>query len=247
MTLPLDGHRPKFANYEDLKKRGFWSEDIKKKIYNDKFRMSVSLAMKGNKNARSGWHHSDETKKKMSELKIGKPSGRKGMKVSPETIIKMSAAMKGRRVNLGTHWSQESRMKIVGRMPPNANNARSRAGWYDLGDGNNMYFRSSWEVNYAIYLNFLVKQKQINSWSYEKDVFVFEKIKFGTRSYRPDFKIFNKDGTFEYHEVKGWMDNKSKTKLNRMRIYYPDTKIVLIDSDYYKDLKRKVGVMLKFY
>lgn len=110
-----------------------------------------------------------------------------------------------------------------------------------------MYFRSKWEANYALFLDFLVEKKEIKSWEYEADVFVFEEIKFGTRSYRPDFKVFNKDGSFEYHEVKGYMDSKSKTKLRRMEKYYPDAKIILIDSDYYRDLKKKMGKMLSFY
>ena len=53
------------------------------------------------------------------------------------------------------------------------------------------------EAGVALYLDFLVKQKQIKSWSYEKNIFIFEKIKFGTRSYRPDFRIVNNDNSHE--------------------------------------------------
>ena len=123
---------------------------------------------------------------------------------------------------------------------------RYKNGNYNI-NGNDIFFRSSWEANYALYLDFLIKQKQIKSWTYEKDVFIFKKIKFGTRSYRPDFKIYNLDNTFEYHEVKGYMDNKSKTKIKRMAKYYPNVKLIIIDKDVYKDLKKKIGKMLKFY
>lgn len=119
-------------------------------------------------------------------------------------------------------------------------------GHFDI-NGKNIFFRSKWEANYAIYLDFLIKNKQIKKWEYEVDIFVFEKIKFGTRSYKPDFKVFTNDGNFEYHEIKGYMDSKSKTKLNRMRIYYPQIKIILIDNNYYTDLKNKIGKILKFY
>jgi len=118
-------------------------------------------------------------------------------------------------------------------------------GKYLIGN-KNIYFRSKWEANYALYLEFLKKNKSIKNWSFEKDVFIFEKIKFGTRSYRPDFKIFNNNGTFEYHEVKGWMDKKSATKLNRMRIYYPTIKIVLIQQNEYREIM-KYKNLLKFY
>ena len=121
-----------------------------------------------------------------------------------------------------------------------------KRGTYDI-NGKKIFFRSKWEANYALYLDFLIKQKQIKKWEYEPDVFVFEKIKFGTRSYRPDFKVFNIDGFIEYHEVKGYMDKKSKTKIKRMAKYYPIIKLAIIDKDVYKDIKIKLGKMLKFY
>lgn len=110
-----------------------------------------------------------------------------------------------------------------------------------------MYFRSKWEANYALYLDFLKDQGQIKDWEYETDTFVFEKIKFGTRSYRPDFKVFNPDGSFEYHEIKGYMDGRSKTKLRRMVKYYPEIKLILVDKDSYTEIKKKLGKMLLFY
>ncbi len=119
-------------------------------------------------------------------------------------------------------------------------------GWFLIGN-KKKFFRSKWEANYALYLNFLKKQKKIKKWEYEKDVFIFDKIKFGTRSYRPDFKIFNNDGSIEYHELKGYMDKKSKTKLKRMAKYFPQVKLLLIDSVCYQDIKKKLGKMLNFY
>ena len=99
---------------------------------------------------------------------------------------------------------------------------------------NNQYFRSSWEANYARYLNFLVKQKEIVKWEYEPDTFEFLKIKRGTRFYTPDFKVFKNDGTFEYHEVKGWNDDKSKTRAARMVRYFPKVVIKMREKDWFK-------------
>jgi hypothetical protein len=110
--------------------------------------------------------------------------------------------------------------------------SRGKMGKRDDLDG--LYVRSSWEANYARYLNWLVKYKEISRWEYESETFEFSQIKRGTRSYLPDFKVYNNDGTFEYHEVKGWMDDKSKIKLERMTKYYPHIKIVLIDADQYR-------------
>ena len=110
-----------------------------------------------------------------------------------------------------------------------------------------VFFRSLWEANYALYLDFLMKNGDILNWSYEPVVFIFEKIKFGTRSYKPDFKIFNSDGTVEYHEVKGYMTKKSLTQLKRMSNYYPEVKVVVIDRKYYADMVKKFKKVLNLY
>jgi len=56
--------------------------------------------------------------------------------------------------------------------------------------------------------------------------------------------VTNKDGSFEYHEVKGWMDDKSKTRLARMAKYYPDVKLVLIDAPVYRSISRQIQRMI---
>lgn len=124
--------------------------------------------------------------------------------------------------------------------------SRCRQGKYNI-NGKEIFFRSSWEANYALYLDFLIKQKQIKEWEYEVDTFWFEKIRRGIRSYKPDFKIYNNNDSIEYHEVKGWMDNKSKTKLRRMNKYYPKIKLIVIGNKEYSDIKDKLGKLLKFY
>lgn len=114
-------------------------------------------------------------------------------------------------------------------------NKRSKSGKReDLG----MFFRSAWEANYARYLNFLKERKEILDWEYEVDEFEFHGIKRGCRFYKTDFKILNLNKSIEYHEVKGWMDQKSKTKLNRMAKYYPNVKIVLIEKEEYNAIKK---------
>lgn len=107
----------------------------------------------------------------------------------------------------------------------------------DLG----FYVRSKWEANYARYLKWLVSIGEIRSWQYEPDTFEFTKIKRGSRFYTPDFKVFLLSGEFEYHEVKGWLDSRSKTKLSRMKRYFPEIKVVLIDSTAYRGLAETVG------
>jgi len=105
----------------------------------------------------------------------------------------------------------------------------------DLGD---TYFRSSWERNYARYLNFLIKNNEIVKWEFEPETFWFNGVKRGVVSYLPDFKVYLKNDSIEYHEVKGWMDSKSATKLKRMAKYHPSIKIILIDSKAYRAISK---------
>lgn len=111
-------------------------------------------------------------------------------------------------------------------------------------DLNNIYFRSAWEANYARYLNLLISQGHYVKWEFEVDTFWFLKIMRGVRSYTPDFKVWRNDGTFEYHEVKGWMDPKSITKIKRMKIYYPQIKMVIIDAKRYKGIADTVKFLI---
>jgi len=119
----------------------------------------------------------------------------------------------------------------------NRNKAKRGGKRQDL-DGR--YFRSGWEANYARYLNWLVSKGQIARWEFEPDTFEFTTIKRGSKFYTPDFKVFDHAGNFEYHEVKGWMDPASKTKLARMSRFYPAVKVVLIDSKVYRSIERSV-------
>lgn len=113
----------------------------------------------------------------------------------------------------------------------------------DIGDH---FFRSSWEANYARFLNLQFDRGIIAKWEYEVDTFWFEKIKRGMRSYTPDFKIWNKESDDSYYvEVKGWMDPKSKTKLKRMAKYYPQIKIELVDQKAYRELRRGYSGLIK--
>lgn len=209
------------------------SESLKGNIIASETRKKISSALKGRS-------FSDETLNKIREKAIGRLH-------SPEAKANMSKAAKGR---IMSDETKEKLSKISkGRMPTNLTGgggySNIKSGHYNI-NGKSIFFRSKWEANYALYLDFLVSKNEISKWEYEADVFIFEKIKFGTRSYRPDFKIINNNNTEEYHEVKGYFDAKSKTKINRMRIYFPNVKLVLIDEKAYKELL-KYQKLFKFY
>lgn len=114
--------------------------------------------------------------------------------------------------------------------------SRGKAAWATIG-GKRCFFRSSWELLYARYLEFLKMKGEIIEWEYEPDTFWFEQIRRGVRSYKPDFKVTTRTRS-EYHEVKGWMDPKSKTKIDRMARYYPEIKLIVVDNEAMKAIRK---------
>lgn len=119
-----------------------------------------------------------------------------------------------------------------------------KQGWREIG-GKKKYFRSLWEANYARYLEFLKQHNEIKEWEHEPDTFWFRNIKRGCRSYLPDFKITNNNGSIEYHEVKGWYDNRSKTKIKRMAKYYPEVKLIVIFGKQYQSIAKQMKNIIK--
>lgn len=97
-------------------------------------------------------------------------------------------------------------------------------------DLNNQFFRSSWEANIARYFNYVGIK-----WEYEPKTFYFEDIKRGCVSYTPDFYLPDEN---RWVEVKGWMDDKSKTKLKRFAKFYPEENLELIGAKEYKEFKK---------
>jgi hypothetical protein len=106
--------------------------------------------------------------------------------------------------------------------------------WAIVGDKQPIYFRSSWEYYYSLFLEKLRQERKIIDWKHEPKCFWFEGIKRGVRSYLPDFCITHLNGTEEWSEVKGYFDSKSQTKMKRMAKYYPDVNIRLVGSDWFK-------------
>ncbi len=117
-------------------------------------------------------------------------------------------------------------------------------GEYQIGD-RLIYFRSKWEANYGLYLEFLKKNGDIKDWTYEPQPFYEFPIKHGTTRYLPDFRVDNLDGTFYLCEIKGF--EQGNVKLRRMSKYFPNIRIEKVDAKGYNQLKRKLGKALRFY
>ena len=79
------------------------------------------------------------------------------------------------------------------------------------------------------------------------EAYAYTEIKRTLRVYRlnrhlPDFKIWNrKDSEPYFIEIKGYMDQVSRTKLKRMKKYYPEIRVDLVQAKQYYEIKRKLS------
>jgi hypothetical protein len=105
----------------------------------------------------------------------------------------------------------------------------------DLG----IYVRSRMEANILRYYKF-IKVKYI----YEPQEFEFHKIKRGSRFYKPDIYLSEQDKLIE---IKGWLTVSDKTKIRRLKKYYPEefAKLEFVIPDKYSRSKAN-GEMIKF-
>lgn len=190
---------------------------------------------------------------KLSKARIqenGHPRGMKGKRHTAE--VKAVIAEKSRQ--FAARETEEERAQRMlkanmtrakrGNLYPARRGATWKAGWREIG-GQRKYYRSRWEANYARYLEWLKAQGEIKDWKHEPKTFWFEGIKRGTNNYLPDFWVQENSGSESYHEVKGWMDDRSKTKIRRMAKYHPNVKLIVIDSNAYAAIKRSVESLIQ--
>jgi hypothetical protein len=209
-----------------------WVEATRKRVESGEASRIMKEKIKTNGHPRGflNGKHNEETKKKLSEISKRMWSNKDHYVNSDEMKQKRSDVM--------------SKSQALGKV--RSGYSRGKMGTYNI-NGRDIFFRSLWEANFALYLDKLKDENEIKDWDFEKDVFWFDKIKRGVRSYKPDFKIFMHDDSFYYIEVKGYMDSKSKTKLKRMRIYYPEIKLELVDQKKYKQLIKDYADSIKFF
>lgn len=198
----------------------------------DKQRQAMSNAKKAwfkeNKHPRGflGHNHTEEAKKRQKEASIFNAKNRTEEQES-DRIMKIA---KTKEKN-GTH-------------APERKNVTWKGGWREIG-GYKKYYRSRWEANYARFLQWLKETGKIKDWKHEPKTFWFEGIKRGCVSYLPDFWVEELDGTDSFHEVKGWMDDRSKTKIKRMAKYYPNVLLVVIAEKEYKSIENNFSRLIE--
>lgn len=108
------------------------------------------------------------------------------------------------------------------------------------------FFRSAWEANTARYLNRLIELGKVVRWEYEPEPFFFP-VKRGNKGYLPDFRVWFPNGTYEWWEVKGYMDDASRIKLKRFALHHTEEslKLRLIDRTAYMAIKAEFENVLE--
>ena len=107
------------------------------------------------------------------------------------------------------------------------------------------YTRSRMERNLIRFYRFIGQR-----FKYEPCEFKFDGIERGNaRYYKPDYELLTaKDEHVRYVEVKGYMDDTSKRKLERMAKYYPQVKVEVIRADFFAGICRKrVCMTIPYY
>ena len=94
-------------------------------------------------------------------------------------------------------------------------------------------------------MQYLKDNQKIKEWYYESEIFYFKESKNNCYAYKPDFKIINNDNSFYFVEIKGWMDSASKKKIENMKIFYPEIKLVVVDLEEYNKFKKEWHFKLK--
>lgn len=233
-------------NYEDYATRGRL-DHLAKEMGRDKAficKWAKNIGLDTRNNRKKSLYDDFEARYSKPDMYKNRPhpKGMLGKKHTPETILLLSKinTENQAKINADPDKRESISKKAIATKHERGNliNPRQKqtwkAGWREIG-GKRKYFRSRWEANYARYLQFLKDQNQILEWEHEPEVFYFKGIKRGCVSYLPDFRVTEVSETFVYHEVKGWMDDRSKTKINRMRIYFPEVTLKIIDAKWFKE------------
>jgi len=203
---------------------------IKKKISNTlsghtvsiETRKKISIKLKGRFKGKDnpfyGKHHSEESRRKISEANKGNKynNGRKFSEehkqhlrdswktrgpVSEETKRRQSESKKGKKNHR------------YGKSPPISSSHGKQGYRKDI----DLYVRSTWEANFARVLNY-----HNVKWEYEpKD----KRCYFPNSTYKPDFYLPEHD---LYIEISAYVDDRKRKNLELREKYYPDLDFIHI-------------------
>ena len=222
--LAKELHRTKQFLCRQAKKLGLTN---KNRICNERLCSLISenskkyIATHGHTRGMLGKHHSAEFRDMISMCNKNKWASFSDDK-KKEILLKRALARKGLNRRTNCSW---------------------KAGYRTIG-GLKEFYRSKWEANYARYLQELKKAGIILSWEHEPDNFIMFTKEGKPTSYIPDFTVIRLvDGKkyYNYHEVKGWVDDRSKYKIDEFKKRYGDCFLNVIYANEYKKIEKEVA------
>lgn len=181
--------------------------------------------------------------RKCASLAISTKEKRSCLICGVKFLIKQCELKRGK-LGVGSYCSNRCKAHAMSKSTRTVSGRIRNSNGGKRADLDGLYVRSSWEANWARYLNWLVSLGEIASWEYEPDTFEFP-VKRGSKFYTPDFKLISHDGSIEYHEVKGYMDRASLTKLARMKRHYPDVKLIVVAARQYHAVAKACRTFIK--
>jgi len=150
-------------------------------------------------------------------VSIGKGGFKKGHTVSLHTKDKLKKALVGKPKSI-EHKAKLS-LAMSGSNNPNFGKKAKINGkrcFWKCHDGSVVSLRSRWEAAYAEYLD-----RNNIKWLYEHRTFILH----NGRAYTPDFFLMD---TNEWVEIKGWLREEHKEKMNSFKEQYPKEKLTLL-------------------
>lgn len=213
---------PTLGKHHSLETRRKQSESHKGKIRTEEHCRNLSIAL-------TGKHHTPETCIKLSE-------SHKGKHPTAETRVKLSESRRGSKHPFyGKHHTEETCAKISNALkgnksplygkPPAKGYNRGKGDYFIRNDGSKIWLRSTYEIRVAHMLDSLGLD-----WEYESRCFELNKI----CTYRPDFYVKDIDA---WWEVKGWMDDATRKKMNLFFECYPDINLRVLWTDDINELE----------
>lgn len=195
-------------------------------------RLLISSKQKGKRtgveNAFYGKHHSPETRKFLSEIakqrEVQSMLGKHHTPESKEKISKMANRPEARAKRKAYYERpdiKKYRSTMMKERYANGYCIHGRGEWLTF-DTKTVYLRSSYERRVVKVLERLGLR-----WEYESKPF-----NLGDRTYRPDFYLPDLD---IWWEVKGWLDESNKRKMETFFSLYPDTFLRMI---WLKDIEK---------
>jgi len=200
----IHGHNNRGKHFSDEHKEKISESTMgriileKSKMYGNKnpakrleVREKISNTLKdrfsGEKHPMFGKHHTEEAKQKNREKHLGKKPWNKGIPASEESKKRSS----------DSHFGHL----------PSPKTSRGKGSYYNSPLQGTVYFRSSYELAYAKYLD-------INKilWMYEMETF-----DLGNTTYTPDFFLIGEE---KFIEIKGYMRKECQEKINKFLEQY---------------------------